>query len=96
MRPPGYRFQVVTKIGCRFQTPQTAWALMEHAGADTQHLLLYKTVPHPEVESVPRLLLRVDAVSLSSANSPDVSLMALFEVDELEEDRRIMILKSVM
>lgn len=92
MRPPGYRFQVVTKIGCRFQT----WALMEHAGADTQHLLLYKTVPHPEVESVPRLLLRVDAVSLSSANSPDVSLMALFEVDELEEDKRIMILKSVM
>lgn len=44
--------------------------------------------PHPEVESVPRLLLRVDAVGLGSANSPHIGLMALFEVNELDRNRR--------
>lgn len=53
--------------------------------------LLKKTAPHPEIESVPRLFLRVDAVGLDPADGPDVGLMALFEVDELEEDRRIRI-----
>lgn len=44
--------------------------------------------PHPEVESVPGLFLRVDAVGLGPADGPDVGLMALLEVDELEEDKR--------
>lgn len=39
---------------------------------------------HPEVESVPGLFLRVDAVGFGPADGPDVGLMALFEVDELE------------
>lgn len=64
-------------------------SLVEHARACTQRCILNKTVPHPEVESVPRLFLRVDAVGLGPADSPDVGLMALFEVDELEEDERI-------
>jgi len=64
--------------------------LIEHARASTQHCPLNKTVPHPEVESVPRLFLRVDAVGLGPVHGPDVGLMALFEVDELE-DRRVMI-----
>lgn len=55
---------------------------------------LRNTAPHPEVESVPRLLLRVDAVGLGPAHRPDVGLVALFEVDELE-DRRIVIKMKV-
>lgn len=39
---------------------------------------------HPEVESVPRLLLRIDAVDLGPADSPDIGLVALFKVDELQ------------
>lgn len=42
--------------------------------------------PHPEVEFVPRLFLRVDAVRFGPADSPDICLMALFEVDKLEEE----------
>ena len=38
---------------------------------------------HPEVESVPWLFLRVDAVGLGPADSPDIGLMALFEIDKL-------------
>lgn len=56
----------------------------------------HNTVTHPEVESVPGLFLRVDAVGLGPADSPDVGLMALFEVDELEEDRRTMIKMHVV
>lgn len=41
-------------------------------------------VTHPEVEPVPGLFLRVDAVGFGPADGPDVGLMALFEVDELE------------
>lgn len=51
---------------------------------------------NPEVESVPGLFLRVDAVGLGPADSPDVGLMALFEVDKLEEDRRTMIKMHVV
>lgn len=47
--------------------------------------------PHPEVESVPGLLLRVDAVGLGPADGPDVGLVALLEVNELEEERRAVI-----
>lgn len=64
---------------------------MVHVRTYAQHRLLNNTAPHPEVESVPRLFLGVDAVGLGPADSPDVGLVALFEVDELEEDRRAMI-----
>lgn len=54
--------------------------------------LLKNKESHPEVEFVPRLFLRVDAVGFGPADGPDVGLMALFEVDELmEEDRTIKI-----
>lgn len=39
---------------------------------------------NPEVESVPRLFLGVDAVDLGPADGPDIGLMALFEVDKLQ------------
>lgn len=39
---------------------------------------------YPEVESVPGLFLRVNTVSFGPADSPDVGLMALFEIDELK------------
>lgn len=51
---------------------------------------------HPEVESVPGLFLRMDAVDFGPADGPDISLMALLEIDELEEDRRAMTKKLVM
>lgn len=38
---------------------------------------------NPEVESVPGLFLRVDAVDLGPAYRPNIGLVALFEVDEL-------------
>lgn len=39
---------------------------------------------NPEVESVPRLFLGVDAVDLGPADGPDIGLVALFEVDKLQ------------
>lgn len=54
------------------------------------------TASHPEVESVPGLFLRVDAIGLGPADCPDVGLMALFKVDELEEDIRTVIKMHIM
>lgn len=53
-------------------------------------------VTHPEVEPVPGLFLRVDAVGFGPADGPDVGLMALLEVDELEDDMRATIKMNVM
>lgn len=53
-------------------------------------------VTHPEVEPVPGLFLRVDAVGFGPADGPDVGLVALFEVDELEEDMRTAFTMYVM
>lgn len=47
---------------------------------------------HPEVESVPWLFLRVDAVGFGSADCPDVGLVALFEVYELKESKHVVII----
>lgn len=44
--------------------------------------------PHPEVELVPGLFLRVDAVGFGPADSADVGLMALFEIDELQTKKQ--------
>lgn len=42
---------------------------------------------YPEVESVPGLFLGVDTISFGPADSPDIGLMPLFEIDELKECR---------
>ncbi len=77
------KFQKVTKSGCCFLTLQITCST-EHVRACRQRWFLNKTAPHPDFESVPRLFLRVDAVGLGPADGPDVGLMALLEVDELE------------
>lgn len=84
--PSDYQFQKVIL--------QTA-GLMEEV-RDTVHCFFNKTVPHPDVEFVPRLFLRIDAVCLGPADSPYVGLMALFEAHELEDDRRTTIKMHVM
>lgn len=40
---------------------------------------------YPEVEPVPGLFLRVNTISFGPADSPDICLMPLFEIDELKE-----------
>lgn len=69
--------------------PITGWQPVHNISFQT-------TVTHPEVESVPGLFLRIDAVGFGPADGPDVGLMALFEIDELEEDGRAMTKKFVM
>lgn len=51
----------------------------------TKTCLVQENETNPEVESVPRLFLRVDAVDLGPADGPDIRLVALFEVDKLRE-----------
>lgn len=42
---------------------------------------------YPEVESVPGLFLGVNTISFGPADSPDISLMPLFEIDELKDEK---------
>lgn len=49
-----------------------------------QRCLVQENETNPEVESVPGLFLRVDAVDLGPADGPHIGLMALFEVDKLQ------------
>lgn len=46
-------------------------------------------LPHPEIKSVPRLFLGVDAVGLGSPNSAHIGLMALLEVNELDVHKKV-------
>lgn len=48
-------------------------------------LILEPKKTYPEVESVPGLLLRVNAIRFGPADSSDISLVALLEIDELKK-----------